>query len=227
MIKIEFPANNKMAALHLGRALVAIGGLTVIEVETTEALDGDEYPEGGPSEAEKAFNDGSGLTDGDFTEKELTDQDALAVDEHNVPFDVKYCGKAAVPYYTSGKKSGQWKRRQGVAEDTYDKWYAEQLEALKADTPAGQKQVDTSSAFTETATEPDANPVPKDGGDLMVWVSERQEAGLLTQPQVDATYVKLGFNYTDTFDNPSNPQPARIAANIKLVHAELLLLVGA
>lgn len=44
-------------------------------------------------------------------------------DEKGVGFNAQYCSKAAIPFNQTGKKKGQWKRRQGVPEDVYDTWH--------------------------------------------------------------------------------------------------------
>ena len=49
-----------------------------------------------------------------------------AVDLHGVAFDQAYCARAEEPFYTTGPRSGQWKKKRGVDDAAYDKWYTSQ-----------------------------------------------------------------------------------------------------
>lgn len=51
-------------------------------------------------------------------------------DEKGVQFIPAICGQAAKPFYASGPRKGQWKKRQGVDEVEYDRVYGEALAAL-------------------------------------------------------------------------------------------------
>ena len=116
----------------------------------------------------------------------------LIVDDNNVAFDPKFCGKARQPFYTTTKRKGQWKRRQGVDENEYDIWYASQLLPAPqvVEPPVQPQQPATTEAFSG---QPEPNPVPsvtipQGAGEMMLWISEQMNAGHLTQGDVDNAY---------------------------------------
>jgi len=139
---------------------------------------------------------------------------SVSVDENGVKFDKKFCGKAQIPFYMSGRNKGQWKRRQGVDVQKYDAWYA--AEHLKVQTgpavPLKPAAPDTAAAFggaadAETVTGPAETPVeddrPTGAGELMKWISEQMNAGNLTQADVDTGYSTAGVTPADLFSGDS------------------------
>lgn len=146
----------------------------------------------------------------------------IRLDEHGIPFDAAYCADAKDPFYGSGKRAGQWKRRRGVSEKTYDEWYASQRPAL--DTNEAEtvevKPIDTAKAFATPAATEDPAPtddVPADAGALMLWASEQTAAGNLTNEQVTAAYQTCGITIADMFGTDQ----AVIDGYVKQVYAEL------
>lgn len=140
-------------------------------------------------------------------------------DEKGVAFNREFCSKAAIPFYGSGKKKGQWKKRQGVDEGEYDDWYADELFASKI--------VDTSEQATETTSDDNVaastfgkannqqtatdESAPQDAGQLMKWVSEQQAAGNISQQQVTDAYSQLQLPF-DAVMNPAYPIAENCAA---------------
>lgn len=112
-------------------------------------------------------------------------------DEKGVAKDPRYCANAASPFYGSGKRKGQWKKRQGVDEAEYDAWYAEQLAAVETE-PAPEAEFDTSNAFGGAQTNNPDSDMPQDGGAFATWVSEHQAAGNITPADVDAAWEATG-----------------------------------
>ncbi len=246
MIKIEFPADRTDIALAIGQALVAIGEgkalvnspapTTAAEVPTdspaasSTAVDdqhiADPNPEEHQHEAQEAPN-------ADSTSQAATQEqkaagahaagDGAQVDEKGVPFNPELCGKAAIPFYGSGKKKGQWKKRQGVDEDAYDEWYAEALLGanIVEEEPADTAQTETTSdgniaasLFANGGNQQNAaagEDVPQDAGQLMKWVSEQQAAGNITQQQVTDAYTALQLPF-DAVMNPAYPVADNCAA---------------
>lgn len=147
--------------------------------------------------------------------------DATKVDEKGVPFNAEFCGKAAIPFYGSGKKKGQWKKRQGVDEDAYDEWYAGELFSDQAVTHEEDLPEETTSdsniagsVFAVSDNQQNAaagEDVPQDAGQLMKWVSEQQAAGNITQQQVTDAYTALQLPF-DAVMNPAYPVADNCAA---------------
>lgn len=142
------------------------------------------------------------------------------VDEKGVAFNGEFCSKAAIPFYGSGKKKGQWKKRQGVDEGAYDDWYADELFSGKIE-DSGQEQANettsdsnvAANAFgnnTATNTQTD-EATPQDAGQLMKWVSEQQAASNITQQQVTDAYTALQLPF-DAVMNPAYPVADNCAA---------------
>lgn len=246
MIKIEFPADRTDIALAIGQALVAIGqgkALVNSPAPTTAA----EVPAGaveqhvatpapedvaretGPTvdeqavadlEAEEVPNDST--ADQSVTQEQKAAaahaaSDGARVDEKGVPFNPEFCGKAAIPFYGSGKKKGQWKKRQGVDEQAYDDWYADALFSGKIEEEPEEQATETTSdsnvaanAFGNQTATTDEN-VPQDAGQLMKWVSEQQAAGNITQQQVTDAYTALQLPF-DAVMNPAYPVADNCAA---------------
>ena len=155
---------------------------------------------------------------------EVVEEDA---DELGVAFNAAFCGKATIPFYGSGKKKGQWKKLKGVDEAAYDTWYATQLEpgaaqtAHNADMPdPGDGTVDTGAAFGGVGdTEQPATAIPTNAGDFMLWVSELQAAGRLTQEHIGNAYQATGLQALDLF--AADVDQATVAANVASLYAIL------
>lgn len=154
------------------------------------------------------------------------------VDHNGVPFDGMLCANAADPFYGSGAKQGQWKKKRGVSDTDYDAWYAEQL-TLAA--PAGDTAADTETAVDPAAAfgAPNTAPAeqaapetaaPTDAGGLMGWISDKQAAGLLTQDDVGAAYVATGLELMSVF--PPN-DAATISRNCLTLYSHLVVKAGA
>jgi hypothetical protein len=137
--------------------------------------------------------------------------DSANVDEKGVAFNAEFCSKATIPFYGSGKKKGQWKKRQGVDEGAYDDWYADELFSGKIEDSSEQANETTSDSNVAANTFGNNNqqaPVdeatPQDAGQLMKWVSEQQAAGNITQQQVTDAYTALQLPF-DAVMNPAYP----------------------
>jgi hypothetical protein len=151
------------------------------------------------------------------------------VDTNNVPFNPEFCGNAAKPFYGSGKRSGQWKKRQGVDEAAYDAWYAAEL--ARATTSPGDddpalNNINTAGAFNNDAGngQPASDPVPEDCGAFMGWVSAKQAAGLLTQNDIGDAYSQAGVQVTDLF--PPNDETT-VKNNVAALYQLLVVKAGA
>lgn len=237
-IKIEFPADRKDIALAIGQALVAIGqGKAVVNspAPTTAAevpagaveqhvatpASEDVARETSPTVDEQAAADMGNANRADqyvtHAQKEGLAHAASETDEKGVPFNGEFCGKAAIPFYGSGKKKGQWKKRQGVDEDAYDEWYADALLGARIEEEPEEQATEATSdsnvaanVFGSQMATPDEN-VPQDAGQLMKWVSEQQAAGNITQQQVTGAYTALQLPF-DAVMNPAYPVADNCAA---------------
>jgi len=238
IIKIEFPADRPDIAKVLGAALITlseIGAKTVGKVQelgegyagaAETVKDIQHEPALGSAVSQDAGSDDNGM----FTEPELEESqrlmDAANTDTKGVPFNEEFCGKAAKPFYASGKRVGQWKKRQGVDDLVYDSWYAAELAKAPTTSSTTENTVNTASAFGNQAqgqqqqsiAEPTA---PHDAGTLMAWVSEMQAASRITQQQVNEAYQQAGVTMTDVFPGP-NKTEVTIAQAVQAVHAILL-----
>lgn len=126
--------------------------------------------------------------------------DPEPLDEKLVQFNGQFCGKAEKPFYASGKRKGQWKKRQGVDEAEYDGWYAS---ALANVTPAVEEHqgVDTSAEFGGGQQQQKSEPKTfANAGEFMAWVSENQAAKTLTQADVDSAYKIANVAIPDLFN---------------------------
>jgi hypothetical protein len=183
-----------------------------------------------PADVEEAY-DGVGrqVVSGDITPA----ADAVAVppavlpdqpEDHNgVPRDDDYCANAADPFYGSGPRKGQWKKRRGVADDTYDAWYASQCPAtaVTTTTPA---PVDSAAAFGAAPTIETAAPAPTDLGGLMAWLAAKQAAGLLSQQEIGQAYVDNGVEITDLLP-PATAEAVK--ANVAKLYVAISAVAGA
>ena len=147
------------------------------------------------------------------------------LDPKGVQFDPDYCSKAAKPFYASGPRKDQWKKRQGIDDGEFDTWYAMQLAGQPVKEDDGQ--IDTSEAFSSGGTDT-IEPPPAgdkdfggDAGEFMGWVSEQQAAGNLSQPQIDKAYEDNAVQIPDLFN------PAKAPDVIKKVYGALSKLVAA
>jgi hypothetical protein len=183
-IKIEIPADRKDIALAIGKALTEIGQGTVDSVIET----------GAPVSAVE----------------ELTE--APDVDEKGVPFNAEFCGKATIPFYGSGKKKGQWKKRQGIDQAAYDEWYAKALPPAEVEVEEEDSTI-AASLFAASDAQPAVSDedVPQDAGQLMRWVSEQQVAGNITQQQVTDAYTALQLPF-DAVMSSAHPVADNCAA---------------
>lgn len=224
MIKIEFPAGRADIALAIGQALTTIGAGEVVEGRPADkkpgitAADGEHYE----------FNDAhQAKTVAEVTEHEAKTVDEAAVaevtkhDDKGVAFDRDMCGESEVPFYTSGARKGQWKKRRGVADDTYDQWYADQLlggkvESAEPDNAAAQ----AFGAEPEVTEGTPADPVPTNPGELMVWVSTQQNAGLLAAADVAQAYEASGLNVGALFAAAGAEQAAMVATLYGILSAK-------
>lgn len=217
-----------------------------LEVEETATPAGDEsamlrdwvYGAGGgpddqmaPGNLERAAampeQNNEGDTIGGDTARHANSSDRK-VDTKGVQFHSDFCGIAADPFYSTGKRAGQWKKRKGVTDGDYDFWYTGKLSELdeeREDENAGGA-VNTAGAFAAGGqqNEPAAISAPKDTGSLMAWVSEKQAAGLLTQDDIAAAYSAAGVQITDLF--PPN-DAATIQGRIAQVYYPLANKAGA
>lgn len=183
MIKIEIPADRKDIALAIGKALTEIGQGTVEEITEEPAA-----------------------------VEEITEEPAAVeppeVDEKGVPFNAEFCGKAAIPFYGSGKKKGQWKKRQGIDEGAYNEWYAKALTPAEAEAKEEDSTIAASLFATTVGADENA---PQNAGELMKWVSEQQVAGNITQQQVTDAYAALELPF-DAVMNSTYPVADNCAA---------------
>lgn len=249
-IKIEFPAEDKVAAAAFSTALATIAGDQIVAVPAVQehthhqdapgasttavddqfAADSEQEHEEEPGKSAEPAATETTQTTGTAEAAASAGNDAPR-DTKGVPFDSNFCGQAKDPYYGSGKRAGQWKKRKGVDDAAYDTWYAEKLAKLAP--PAGQQEeapVNTAGAFAPPAAAGGATPpppaasnAPQDTGSFMGWVSEKQAAGALTQEQVNAAWAEAGVEMGDLF----NKAPEEVAANIKKVYDVLVAKVGA
>ncbi len=155
MLRIEFDLSNAELTLEIGHALVAyaqrVGFTDKVVVDTIDCTSAAGLTKADtivgvlktiPDEVTMPVKSGDKLEvvevtgnspDDELDATKTTVKSALTeppVDEHGVPFDAAYCGTAKDPFYKSGKRKGQWKRRQGVDEAKYDLWHAEQVLAI-------------------------------------------------------------------------------------------------
>ena len=129
-------------------------------------------------------------------------------DMNGVEVDGEYCGEAKDPFYGTGKRSGQWKKKRGVSDAAYDAWYAGARP--EAEPAAEPEKVDAAAAFAN----PIPDSVPTTAGDLMAWLSEEQAAGRLTPGVIADAYVTCGIALTDLFPPHSDADVAERCAKV-------------
>lgn len=249
MIKIEFPADRKDIALAIGKALTEIGQGAVTAAAAVDSFSkvAEDTPPGAveqhvatpaPEDVARTLDEqavadleAQEAPNAESTSQAATQEqkaagahaagDGANVDEKGVPFNGEFCGKATIPFYGSGKKKGQWKKRQGVDEDAYDEWYAEALLGAKVEEePEDTARTETTSdgniaasmfAASDAQNATAGEDVPQDAGQLMKWVSEQQAAGNITQQQVTDAYTVLQLPF-DAVMNPAYPVADNCAA---------------
>lgn len=148
----------------------------------------------------------------------------VKVDLRGVPFCDLHCAVAAKPFYASGPRENQWKKKHKVTDAAYDAWYAGELLAaeVKPATPP-DTTVDSAAAFANTtAPAPDA-PVPTDLGAFMAWFSEMQTAGRLTQDQLGNAYAVCNVTMADLCAPNTDDV---VAHNIKALHTNLSVMAA-
>ncbi len=238
MIKIEFPADRTDIAAAIGKALLEIGGHTTgVTHETTHRVGEVSITEKVTTAGAIDIDAGNTTPDVDTPESDVADADVdtgedttqtastdTRVDHKGVGFNEAFCGKAAKPFYSSGKQQGQWKKRQGVDQAEYDDWYVHELMHVDTGTEAETtEQVDTASAFggQEVAADTDA---PTTCGEFMVWATGKQTAKLLTQQDVTAAYAEAHLAVPDLM--PPTPTD-QMVKNIGKVYSILRQKAGA
>lgn len=204
MIKIEFPAHEKEIALAIGKALIEIGQCGTGPDSYISGDEASAYATERLAELSRADKE----TDEPCFSSNAPDASDIRTDEKAVPFDAEFCGNAAKPFYETGPREGQWKKRKGVGDSYYDEWYAEEWVKVAppastvgtTDTEVEKAKIDVGAALgnQQATTQPQAE-VPANGGELMQWVSEKQTAGLLTPADVQAAYTALGIDVPALF----------------------------
>ncbi|AUR81609.1 hypothetical protein NVP1009O_42 [Vibrio phage 1.009.O._10N.261.51.C9] len=148
------------------------------------------------------------------------------IDTYGVPHDASMCGKAAKPFYGSGKEKGKWKAKVGVDKEEYAAWHLAQLEALGkpvTDEPTNTPTQSASAAAfgaqtTETPPATNTAGTPADNfGTLMGWIAAKQTACALTGDQINEAYAACGTDVTQMMQDAN----ARAA-----VYQTLLAMAG-
>ena len=109
--------------------------------------------------------------------------DGVEVDEAGVPWDKRIHSSGKTKYANSDKRRGQWKRKKGVDDATYDQVLAE---------------ITGGAAAVAPAPAPAATPAPAPANGQLTWdaivakVFEAKGAQLVTQEQLDAKAAELG-----------------------------------
>jgi hypothetical protein len=231
-IKIEFPADRTDIALAIGQALITIGGgvalsggpvlKATVELDTSKAIE--QIAEATQGASSTACDDWFKTAEqhvADPTPEDKVREESTEVDPKGVTFNAEFCAKAQDPYYASGKRKNQWKKRKGVSEDDYDDWYADELFASKVEDVIPED----SDIVTNTFGNPNQQAAkdesaPQDAGQLMKWVSEQQAAGNISQQQVTDAYAILKLPF-DAVMNPAYP----IAENCAAIYNHLKGLI--
>lgn len=213
MIEIKFPADRRDIAEAMGRALLALADCVPADVAEHQAprskRSDPSYVEPDP-EAELADATAEAETaDNDALLEETLDK-AGSVDDHGVPFNPDYCGQAKDPFYGSGPRKGQWKKRKGVDESAYDEWYASQRApqisepaVVTAGMPSGTgagvaaSLFDSAQAFAKPESVQEFAPCTV--GELMAWISEKQAAKIFDYQRVQDAYARTGVTVQKLF----------------------------
>jgi len=91
--------------------------------------------------------DVGGASDATVASGQPVGNDLNNLDTKGVGKHADYCGNAKVPFNATGKKKGQWKKRQGVTEEAYDEWYALSLAAIGSGSGEQKPEINTDNAF--------------------------------------------------------------------------------
>ena len=155
-----------------------------------------------------------------LTEDDTVETPPTPTDEHGVEFDPGFCAKSVKdPFYASGKNQGKWKRKRGLAIETYDNWYTGQID------PGGTSDkalpeltttvpVDTAAAF-EASPAAVATDLPTEPGAFMLWCSEQTAAQKFTTEQVTAAYAQCGITVADMFGGDQAVTSGHVANLLK------------
>lgn len=148
------------------------------------------------------------------------------VDHNGAAFNEQFCGKSAEPFYTSGARLGQWKKRRGVDDKDYDAWYQSAKPSPAQTTGDTTGPVDTAAAFV--APEPaavvkPASNIPQTCGDFLAWTAELIAAQRLNHQQIGEAYAINRLGPMDLFP----PTPDNIVAErVALLHNTITSLIG-
>lgn len=219
-ISITVP-NTPLALTAAGEFFFKLAGVSV------------EAPVSGPMPHVHAVDEEDDGSEGGTSTGAAAATGSAKLDTKGVPFDANFCANAADPFYGSGQRAGQWKKRKGVADEAYDAWYDERLQDLA---PAGTVTVqtgdeggaplaNTSAAFgaANASTAATGAKAPTTAGEFMAWVSEKQAAQLLTQPNIAAAYQFAGLQIADLF----GADAAVVAKNVSSLYSILSQTAGA
>lgn len=219
MIKVTIETDNEDLAARIGLALAGQSGAAAeVEPEEVKTVVPSVTPPTGS---------GDGSAGAGSAEPQATAQGGGEPDEKGVLFDADYCGKAAVPFYASGKREGQWKKRKGVTDEDYDAWYAGELAAVASADERAEKEedveddaFDVAGAVANTNTAED--PAPTNMGELMNWVSKMQAAGRLTPDSMTQACTATGKTFSDIMPTAADP-----AGAIAAIYGVLAQMAGA
>lgn len=223
MIKIEFPADRTDIALAIGQALVAIGqGAPVVAKNAPPVNVPQEYEEPAPEQLDSEEPETTTVALG-------TVCDGVSfkgtVDERGVTFNADMCGKAAKPFYASGKTAGQWKKRQGVDEADYNAWYAGELAKAAPETSEVEQEqeqtFDAGSVWNHPKAQQEPARTVSNVGELFAWISEMQAAGHFTTVDVDQAYAFNGLDMGKLWSATPDEQAKMVAALFNTLSAKV------
>lgn len=234
MIKIEFPAHRTDIALAIGQALVAIGQGAPVEVKNAPPVNAQlqAYTQEYGEMDQERFGSADEIVS---EEPETTTAPAGTVcdgvsfkgtvDEKGVTFNADMCGKAAKPFYASGKTAGQWKKRQGVDEADYNAWYAGELAKATpatAEVEVEQEQTfDAGSVWNQPKAQQEQARTVSNVGELFAWISEMQAAGHFTTVDVDQAYASNNLNMGLLWSADPATQAQMVAALFNTLRAKV------
>ncbi len=169
-----------------------------------------------PAPADEPVRAATGPAGGESATVESTPPEpAPAADANGVAFNREFCAESADPFYTSGKRRGQWKKRRGVDDAAYDGWYAVAAATVVA---LAEENIEPAEVFAGTPPPPPAEGFTTPA-ELMAWVAEQQANGAVNAEQVQAAYATAGVQLNDLFP-PATPED--VATRVAAVHAEIL-----
>lgn len=230
MLKIEFDAENKLLAQVIGLALCnySKGVIAAPEVINTASSTTETEKAALQQEAADTIEElaGSTATTSGRLSAGADSSATPELDEKGVAFNGQFCGKAAQPFYGSGKRKGQWKKRKGVSDDAYDEWYATELlgsNIVEEVEEVADEPINTAGAFGGGNNTPAAT-APSNAGELAAYISEKQTAGLMGQNEVLQAYNMAGYEFKDLFDPSKEPT---VAAAVHAAIENLIASKGA